>query len=345
MDGSGAVHSGALSVPLGFAYRRYRRRFRQPLNTAHGCLTWREGIVLRLEAEDRVGYGEIAPLPWFGSETLAAAEQLCQHLGSSVQPQDLLAIPDAYPACQFGFGSALEQLKRTEPLPLRCLAVAGLLPAGLLALERLPQLYRQGFRTFKWKIGVSPLEAEISLFHQLCQHLPPDARLRLDANGGLTVPEAEVWLQLGEANHLTPLEYLEQPLSPAHWPELLELSQRYRTPLALDESVAQVGQVEAIHRSGWRGIYILKPAIAGYPQRLRRYCLQHRLDAVFSSVFETGIGRQAVLQLATDCGNWARAMGLGVQDWLEDDGLDHPDPEQVWQRLCNNSSSAATPPG
>jgi O-succinylbenzoate synthase len=213
--------------------------------------------------------------------------------------------------------------------------LAGLLPSGVAALNWLSRFREQGYRSFKWKIGIFPLSAELSLLPQLCQQLPADGRLRLDANGSLSRLEAELWLQ--HCDLYSQIEYLEQPLAPTAWTDLLELNQHYRTPIALDESVATLGQLQMLQRLGWTGIYVLKPAICGYPHRLRQFCQTHHIDAVFSSVFETGLGRRAALELASDCGNPARAMGFGVQNWLEHDGLDDPDPEQVWQRLFSFS--------
>ena len=57
-----------------FQYLPYRRVFRRSLVTAHGEWSHREGIVVRLEREDGAfGFGEIAPVPWFGTETLEVA--------------------------------------------------------------------------------------------------------------------------------------------------------------------------------------------------------------------------------------------------------------------------------
>ncbi|MEO0948813.1 MAG: o-succinylbenzoate synthase, partial [Cyanobacteria bacterium J06641_5] len=62
--------------------RPYCRAFRQPLRTHHGIWEKRQGAIVRLETDTgRVGWGEIAPLPSFGSETLAAALQLCPSFG------------------------------------------------------------------------------------------------------------------------------------------------------------------------------------------------------------------------------------------------------------------------
>ena len=97
---------------------------------------------------------------------------------------------------------------------------------------------------------------------------------------------------------------------------MLELSDRYSTPIALDESVATLNQLEDCYQRGWRGIFVIKVAIAGSPRRLRQFCREHEIDAVFSSVFETAIGRQAALELAAQLSLNHRAVGFGVNHWF-----------------------------
>lgn len=297
-----------------FAFRPYRRSFRSPLQTSHGTWGVREGILLRLVGpDDRVGYGEIAPLPWFGSETLEAALDFCQHCPPQIAPEHLGAIPDRLPACQFGFESAwadLESEGNPEEPPLPHCA---LLPTGATALHHWQSLWAQGYRTFKWKIGVAPLGEELAQFRQLVTALPTGAKLRLDANGGLDRSQAETWLEACES---CPIEFLEQPLSIDQLDSMVELSQHYPTPLALDESVATLAQLEACHDRGWRGLFVVKPAIVGSPSRLRQFCQRHQPDLVFSSVFETAIGRRTALQLAADLSP-DRAVGFGTDHWLE----------------------------
>jgi O-succinylbenzoate synthase len=73
------------------------------------------------------------------------------------------------------------------------------------------------------------------------------------------------------------------------------------------------------YRNGWRGIFVIKPAIAGSPRQLRNFCQTYAIDAVFSSVFETEIGRQAALQLAAELSRSDRAVGFGVGHWFSSD--------------------------
>jgi o-succinylbenzoate synthase len=308
------------------AFRPYHRRFRSPLQTSYGGWEVRSGIILQLtDATGLVGFGEIAPLAAFGSETLEQALAYCDQLAGSIAREAIFAIPDRLPACQFGFESAIANLPAPHfPNPFH----SALLPTGSAALVHWPDLWAQGYCTFKWKIGVAPIDQELDLFTQLLTQLPAQAQLRLDANGGLTVPQAEQWLQICAGQ---PLEFLEQPLPSDQFAALLHLSQQSETPLALDESVATLTQLKTCYEQGWRGIFVIKPAILGSPARLRQFCRDHPVDAVFSTVFETAIGRQAGLQLAAELGAPHRALGYGTGHWFADPFDPMDDFAAIWQ--------------
>ena len=113
------------------------------------------------------------------------------------------------------------------------------------------------------------------------------------------------------------IEFIEQPLPPVQFEEMLKLSASYNTKLALDESVATLQNLETCYWGGWRQIFVIKPLISGSPSKLRRFCRQYQIDTVFSSVFETDIGRNAALQLANELSLHNRAVGFGVNHWFE----------------------------
>ncbi len=293
--------------------RPYQRRFIKPLKTSHGLWSVREGLLVGLQQESVIGWGEVAPLPWFGTETLEEAITFCNQLPLSLKQSDIFGIPDTFPACQFGLGSAWDALTHPSPRPsYEPQNVSGLLPAGEQACSSWSFLWGKGHRTFKWKIGVMGLEPELQIFQRLVAELPERTNLRLDANGGLTLAETQRWLE--NCDHITRIniEYLEQPLPADQFDAMHQLSRESQTSLALDESVATLQQLKHYHELGWLGIMVVKPAIAGYPQALSAFIQSHSIDAVFSSVFETELGRNATLKLAQDCGN-RRAVGFGVE--------------------------------
>ncbi len=319
----------------------YARPFRQPLPTSHGIWAVREGAIVTLTDEfGHVGQGEIAPLEWFGTESLGAAIDFCAGLEGWITAEQILEIPDCLPCCQFGFESALvdppkSPLKRGTlnshiPPFLRGArgdrdfsspAIASLLPTGNPAMtsgrSKTNDSWQphddRGHRTFKWKIGVAPIADEIQWFRQLHQQLPPDAQLRLDANTGLSLDAAKRWL---DEFAIRPIEYLEQPLAVTEFDAMKVLAGQYSTPIALDESIANLQSLRDCHDRGWAGIYVIKPAIVGSPRKLEEFIQNHPIDRVFSSVFETEIGYAAGLQLADRLG-CDRALGYGTKDWWQ----------------------------
>src|SRR5262245_24918545 len=83
------------SMRYRFQYRRYRLPFRAVVRTAHGPWAEREGLLVRVEGEGRgtVGYGEAAPIPWFGTETVEEDGAAAQVLGEWVEEDALTSVP------------------------------------------------------------------------------------------------------------------------------------------------------------------------------------------------------------------------------------------------------------
>jgi o-succinylbenzoate synthase len=115
------------------------------------------------------------------------------------------------------------------------------------------------------------------------------------------------------------IEFIEQPLPPSQFAEMLELANYYDTKIALDESIATLQELETCYQNGWCSVFVIKPGIIGSPSRLRRFCQQYHIDAVFSSVFETDVGRNAALRLANELSLHKRAVGFGVNHWFKED--------------------------
>lgn len=317
-----------------FAFRRYRRKFIQPLQTNHGVWQIREGVIVRLSHPEghQVGWGEIAPISWFGSESFATALDFCEQLPVQLNSETIFAIPDGLSACQFGFESALAMVNGEIPevafVPqiLPTSQLSALLPHGDRALSAWESLWQQGYRTFKWKIGVDAIASELAVLAEILAVLPGSANLRLDANTGLDLDTANLWLytcDLHRAKHpeLAQVEFIEQPLPTNEFAAMLDLSACYGTKIALDESIASLQQLQNCYEHGWNGIYTIKPGIIGSPRRLRYICHEyHHLDLVFSSTLETFIGRNAILHLAKEIsrGTAKRSLGFGVNQWFAD---------------------------
>lgn len=326
--------------------RRYRRHFKNPLLTGNGVLTERSGMIIRLEdPEGRVGFGEAAPMKWFSTESFQDASAFLSSLGDAVEPDVWIEVPVSLPCCRFALDCALKMMsghlqdKRPDPIP-----VAGLLPNGKIALDWIGKLLDQGYRTFKWKIGVDPIETEFERLDGLLEKMPEPARLRLDANGALDRDKSRKWAErlAGDPK----IEYLEQPLPLNQIKAYQALQNETTTPLALDESTTHLPDLSVITAGGWNGYIVCKPLVHGPLDTIQQWRQIFRGKLSFSSVFETAIGMETLLQIASQDAN-PLAIGAGTLAYFEDDGLSrHPigsaltpgqvsleDMESVWCQL------------
>jgi o-succinylbenzoate synthase len=311
------------------SYKVYRRSFRVPVRTSHGVWAAREGILLRLERDDGcVGFGEIAPIENFRTETLAGALAWCASLPTTPDLARLRELPRGMPCCAAAIAAALAMHDTSDkddavgrPTTTsggkKSLPVATLLPGGVAARDALARASDAGFQTFKLKIGTADFATERSSIARLVEQLPAGARLRLDANGGLDLRAAVRWLEVAAE---WPVEFIEQPLSPDADRDLVRLAQDHATPIALDESVRDADDIKRWRDCGWTGVFVIKPSLAGAPDELVREVRIAPDAFVFSSALETAIGARAGLRLAFATGI-SRALGYGVGAFFDADGL------------------------
>lgn len=342
---------------LHLAYRRYTLPFRTPVRTAHGVWGEREGVIVRLRDEEgRVGFGEAAPIAWFGTESLQDIEAALTALGEWISVDQLASVPERLGCLRFALAGALEIFlgrRGAESPPY--LPVAALLPAGRAVLAAVGPKAELGFRTFKWKVGVGDLSDELALLDDVIAALPSGSKLRLDANGAWDARQAGRWLERAAER---PVEYIEQPCfaeasqgaAAVRRVEdgLRGLAEDYPTPLALDESLAGAQDIERWLAAGWRGVFVVKPALLGDPAPVLARLAAAKADVVFSSALETAVGARAALRAAF---SWRvekpRALGFGVWPLFQDEVFNGPfgapflrvedgerlNPEAVWNAL------------
>lgn len=327
------------------SYKTYRRQLLTPLKMSRGVIDFREGVILRLESADGVSYGEVVILDYFRTETLDESLELLKSLPKQISINDLKNIPEKYPATRLGLESAiLLQTDSRLNSQAREMKISKLLPAGEEALTVLENGLAEDFEIFKWKIGSYSLEVEFSILAQILEMIGDSRKLRLDANGGLSKAEAEKWLSRCEG---TSVEFLEQPLAVIEFDAMLELAEKYSTPIALDESVAKTPELIRAHQQGWPGILVVKPSRLGDLSSFLDWREKTNAKIVYSSALETSIGTELGLRLAASDKNNNFGLGYGVAHWFPNDGLYlHPDEptlktgmliteqyQSIWDRL------------
>jgi len=308
-------------------------RLIQPLETSQGILEGKKGWLLHLEnSEGKHGWGEVSP---FSISELDLCKRLLERFERRTSRKELEAGITCWPGpLAFGIGAALAELDGLIKLTskqgwLKPPPSAILLPKNQCILNAI-DLLKMNLEntnnplTLKWKIARDSDNAEEALLFQILKRLPPNARVRLDANAGLNWKQAQKWAR---HFHSEPrLEWFEQPLPADNLEELFKLAEEI--PVALDESLFHQPSL----RNKWQSWQVRRPLIEGDPRKLLKELHEGIGYRVLSTAFETGIGLRWLHHLAAlqNQGPTPTAPGL-APGWCPKSPLFSRDPITVWE--------------
>ena len=204
---------------------------------------------------------------------------------------------------------AIEAATQPKPQIFRTeVAVNGTIPAlnDKEELERVVNSF-PGVSTFKVKVGSNASE-DIARINVL-RSLRPHAKIRIDANGLLSVEQAVSLLQL-----VGDIEYIEQPCATIQ--ELRELKKRIDVKIVGDEVLRKAKDPFAIDLTGAVDYLMLKVQPLGGIKRAHQLAQHHKLPVVVSSALESAVGINYGLILAASFEDMNFDCGLGTGSLL-----------------------------
>lgn len=257
-------------------------------------LKTRDGLIVRLQEGERLGWGEIAPLPEFSVETLTEAqsatlEQLAAWAAGRAFSDDLP------PSVAFGLSCAQAELDQHLPqaADYRKAPLCNGDPDELFEmLQAMP-----GEKVAKIKVGLYEAVRDGMIVNVLLEALP-DLKLRLDANRSWTRAKADGFARYVPPSLRSRIAFLEEPCKTRD--ESREFARETGINIAWDESVREAGfRVEA--EPGVSAI-VIKPMLVGSLarcQQLVQETHQAGLTAVISSSIESSLGLTQLARLAS----------------------------------------------
>jgi len=223
-------------------------------------------------------------------------------------------------AIEFGF-SDLPELKRLKiPVNATLPAVAADQVAGVLA--------RFGnFSTVKIKVAEQGQSSTEDIQRiQAVKEIYPTAKIRLDANGNLSVEQALELIRDLNSQGIE-LEYFEQPVETIA--ELAEVKltlakDKIPVKIAADESVRKVSDPLAVAQANAADILVLKAAPLGGISRSLEISRDAGLPVVISSALDSSIGISMGAHLAALLPELEFDCGLGTAALLAGDVTRNP---------------------
>lgn len=181
-----------------------------------------------------------------------------------------------------------------------------------------------GCRTAKVKVAEAGqvLADDVARVRAVRAAMGPEGRIRVDANGGWNVDEAERAVHaLAEFD----LEYIEQPC--AEVDELAQLRQRIGyldIPVAADESVRKAADPLRVARAGAADLLVIKAQPLGGVRAALALVAEAGLPAVVSSALDTSIGLSMGLAVAAALPDLEYDCGLGTASLFTADVVAEP---------------------
>ena len=259
------------------------RAFAIPMPTRFRGITLREGALLHGPA----GWGEFSPFAEYGPRECA------RWLACALE------------AAAYGWPEAVRD---SVPVNVTVPAVG--------AEQAYKIVDESGCRTAKVKVAEpgQPAADDIDRVAAVRDAIGPDGRIRVDANGGWTVEQAE--RQLSDLSRFG-LEYAEQPCTTLA--ELAELRRRIDVPLAADESIRRAEDPLKVRAAGAADIVVLKAQPLGGVRSALEIAEQCGLPVVVSSAVDTSVGLAAGVALAAALPELPYACGLATMSLLAGD--------------------------
>lgn len=299
--------------------REVRLPLREPFRARSGVRTLRRILLVRLEGDGEVGWGECVALedPGYTSETVESAWHILTGYLLPDAPGRVLESP--------GQILAASEWIRGHPMAKAALEMAawdlfaracgtslaeylggtpGRVPVGVSLgfqededhlLRKVEGCLSRGYRRIKVKIRPS---RDLEPLRAIRDRFGPDLALMADANGAYGADDLPRLRELDAFDLLM----IEQPLPPEDFLGHARLQAEMKTPLCLDESLASPADVELALELHACRIVNLKPGRVGGlgpAVAIHDLCRARKVPLWCGGMLESGIGRAHSLALAT----------------------------------------------
>jgi o-succinylbenzoate synthase len=289
-----------------------------PFETSLGVENFEEHIIVRVDGDGVSGWGEcvVEPTPAYSSETLQTAWHVLRDfvvpalLGKTVNSMEEALAPTAWirghRMARAGMEAALsDALARSEGRSLSAFlggtrkripvgVSVGLQPTIPQLLKTIAEYLSDGYARIKIKIAPG---RDLELVKAVRKEFK-NILLQVDANSAFTLDDLRMLRALDEYD----LQLVEQPLAYDDIYDHSVLARQVKTPICLDESIANVSDTAAALALGSCKIINIKPGrVGGYTEsrRIHDYCAVHRVPVWHGGMDESGIGRAGNVALAS----------------------------------------------
>lgn len=289
-----------------------------PFETSFGRETDRQCILITLQADGLIGYGECVASrePGYNYETTGTAWHILKDfIAPLILGQDIINALDfqhrverirGHHLAKAGVEMAIwDLLGKRNGKPLKELfggkidkvevgVSIGIQTSVDAMVRTVDSFVEKGYRRVKIKIKPGREVEETTAIRKKY----PELRLQVDANSAYTLDTAGALKPLDDLNLLL----IEQPLFEDDIWDHRKLQAEFKTPICLDESVVSPRHARyALEMEACRNINIKPARVGGLSQGIliHDYCRERSIPVWCGGMLETGVGRASNLAIAS----------------------------------------------
>ena len=311
----------------------------QPFRSSLGTFDHRQGLIVRVEANGFVGYGEASPLPGLSEESIDDLHADLLPLAATdpplnLQPSEIDEWVSTHAQTSSGrHGLATALLDRSDrqraipfcqllhPRPMREVPISHLYTND----DALFHATMLGVQTVKVKVGIGTIDEEAIRLESIRSIIGPNVDIRLDANGAWTEAEA-----IEALKRFAPygIAAIEEPVRNRD----IEAMARLRSTgiaIAADESVRSLNELKAIIAANAVDVVVIKPMLVGSPitaVRMMHTAAEAGIEIIVTTTIDAAVGRLTALHIAAaGPQGQLRSCGLNTGEWLASDNASTPE--------------------
>ena len=296
-------------------------QLRHPFRTSFGVSQKRDILLIKLESEGKVGWGECVTDhgPWYSGETIRTSKHIITDYIVPWLKETTIENPEEFPetvkkikgnhmakACVEDALWDLYGKKNEIPLKKLISGEKDEIPVGIslgiqdtpdILLEKISAAIEKKYKRVKIKIEPG---WDVEIIKKIRDSYP-NLQLMVDANSAYRFKDKDIFISLDRYN----LMMIEQPLQYYNIIDHAKLQKEISTPICLDESIKSVDDVRvAIEIDACRIINVKPARVGGISETLKIHHLANSLKIPLwcGGMLETGIGRAknvAVASLST----------------------------------------------
>lgn len=277
-------------------------RYKLPIK---GSNSSREGLILRLKKNDKIGYGEISPLPNWSLETFQQAIDQVLYL----QRMDFTDNLKVFPSVSFGIEMAKYSL-------MPCIPSKKQLPYAYLLYGSKEQILE--------KIASLPLGvyAKLKTIDLSKAAIFKITLLLLEKNISLSIDPNKTWTKeytFEFCNYFSShcIRYIEEPVE--NFDDLVMLAHKLPHRFALDETIRKFPINTLLQYPFYD--WILKPTLLGGLSTCLYYATiakEHNIRVYLSSSWESGLGLSHIIEMYLTTELFSSPLGLDTYHFYED---------------------------